>query len=191
MVATQRSSAAEGILMQRKRPPVASVLTFLLCGVAAFGQSSPLPGNKKPRPPADYQPRTLKKIISEETQVGASRADEDGMILHGNILPSRVRATYAGSSRPLTQSGRRVLTKWAQRFAGDPTHYTGPYETEMLFSENGTKHWLAVRKNVASQLGQEIKKGEAVELFLIRLGRMKTGGRWELLLLVESFQKAS
>lgn len=111
------------------------------------------------------------------------------MLVQGDIIPSRVRAAYTGTSRPLLGIKKEVLRQWAMRFAGVPEGYTEPYEREVLFTENGTKYWLAVRKESLPRLRQELKRGEAVDLYLIRLGAAKTNGGWEPLLLVESFRK--
>jgi hypothetical protein len=96
-----------------------------------------------------------------------------------------VRVTYKGVTRPLPQARKDVLLRWAQLYAGAPEHYTVPYATEVLFSEDGVEHWLAVRKDLVSQLEKAMKQGEAVDLYLIRLGRVKTADKWEPLLLVE------
>ena len=165
------------------------VLTFLLCGIPAYGQSPPGPGPKKARTLDDYQPRTLKEIAAMGTAVEGRQDVENDIILRGDILPSRVRVTYADSTRPLPESKKDVLHKWAQRFAGSVEHYTVPYEIEMLFVEDGTKHWLAVNKKLVPQLRKELKKGEALDLYVIRLGRVRTGSEWEWLILVENFKK--
>ncbi|HYP00403.1 MAG TPA: hypothetical protein VER76_09470 [Pyrinomonadaceae bacterium] len=176
--------------MKHKLLYLVFILTFLLCGVSAYGQGSSLPGNKKPRTVDDYRPRTLKQIVSKAA-AGGHRDKESGVVLHGNILPSRVKVIYAGSTRPLPQNRKDVLVKWAQRFAGDPAHYTVPYETEALFVEGRTKHWLAVRRDFAAGLTKELKKGDAVFLYLIRLGGVQAAGKWEWLMLVESYLPAN
>lgn len=164
-------------------------LTFVLCGDPAYGQNPLGPGPKKARTADDYQPRTLKELIAPGTAADGRHDEEDGVILRGKVLPSRVRVTYTGSTRPLPLRKKDVLLKWARRFAGSPDHYTVPYETEMLVIEDGTKHWLAVKKKFVPQLGKELKKGDTVDLYVIRLGGVRTAGEWEWLILVESFQK--
>lgn len=115
------------------------------------------------------------------------------MIVHGDILPSRVRVTYTGSSRPLPEIKKEVLRQWARLYAGAPEHYTRPYETEMLFIENGIEHWLAVRKQSLPHFGQELKQGGGVDLYLIRVGAARASDTapdaWESMLLIESFRK--
>jgi hypothetical protein len=169
--------------MKYRLAQFALALTFALCGGASFAQSPP--GSKKARTPDDYQPRTLKEIAA------TPRSDvEKGVSLHGNVLPSRVRVTYKGSTRPLPKGRKDVLRQWAQRFAGSPEHYTVPYQTEVLFTEDGVEHWLAVRKKLIPQLVKELKRGEALELFVIRLGAVRAGSEWEEVILVESFRKS-
>ena len=181
---------AQGIHMKHQALHFVLILTLLLfSGSTTYGQSAPLPGNKKPRTLDDYQPRTLKEITTLESALAGYHDKESGVILHGNILPSRVKVTYTGSTRTLPRSRKDILFKWAQRFAGNPAHYTVPYETEMLFIEDGTKHWLAVKKDFAPETGKEMKKGEEVYLYLIRLGTVRNGGEWEWLMLVENYQK--
>lgn len=162
-------------------------LAFVSGGNPADGQN--LPGNKKARTPADYQLRTLKELVALETAAESRHDEEDGVILRGDVRPSRVRVTYKGATRPLPRSRKDVLEKWARRFAGNPEHYTVPYETELLFIEDETKHWLAVNEKLIPQLEKELKAGAAVDLYLVRLGAVRTAGEWEWLMLVESFQK--
>jgi hypothetical protein len=170
--------------MKRKSSHFILLLALLLGCDLAYGQDSLGPKPKKPRTPDDYKPRTLKGVAAE------SRGNkEEAMVVHGDILPSRVRATYTGTARPLPEIKKEVLRQWARLYAGFPEGYTEPYETEMLFTESGAEYWLAVRKESLPRFGQELKQGEAVDLYLIRVGAAKTSDGWEAMLLVESFRK--
>jgi hypothetical protein len=180
--------------MENQRFGLVLMLFVIVAPQLCYGQDSLGPRPKKARTPADYQPRTLKDIAAREAEVRNPLADTDTgsdekMIVNGDIRPSRVRATYAGRSRPLPQNKRNVLHRWAQLYAGAPTHYTVPYQRELLFKDNGIEYWLAVRKDSVAQFKKEIKPGRPVELFLIRLGGALDGDKWDALLLVESFQK--
>jgi hypothetical protein len=172
---------------QRLGPVI--VLLAMVASQPGYGQKSLGPRPKKARTPADYQPRTLKDIAARESEEQRREADHEKVIVNGDIRPSLVRATYAGRARPLPQNKKDVLHRWAQLYAGAPEHYTGPYQSELLFKANGIKYWLAVRKDSVAQFGKEIKAGETVDLFLIRLGSALDGDTWEALLLVERFQK--
>ena len=111
------------------------------------------------------------------------------MIVQPDILPSRVRVKYVGSGRALPDPKKELLRQWALRYAGYPEFYTAPYETEMLFDENGSQYWLAVRKEARPKFELDFKSGEEVDLFVIRMGAVRTPSGWESLLLVEKFQK--
>jgi hypothetical protein len=164
-------------------------LALTLGGDMVYAQGSLGSRPKKARTPEDYTPRTLKEVAKERSE-GEDRRDlEENIIVHGDIFPSRVRATYTGRARPLPQIKKDVLHRWAQRYAGAPKHYTRPYDTELLFTEDGLEHWLAVRKQSVAQFEKELKKGEVVDLYLIRLGGVRTADEWQPLLLVESFQR--
>ena len=166
------------------------LLTALLLGCTwAYGQDSLGARPKKARTPDDYKPRTLKEVVAEGAGAESRGNKEETMRVHGDIIPSRVRATYTGTARPLPQIKKEVLRQWARLYAGSPEGYTEPYETEMLFTEGGAKYWLAVRKKSLPQFERELKRGEAVDLYLIRVGAAKTSEEWESMLLVESFQK--
>ena len=166
------------------------LLTALLLGCnLAYGQDSLGARPKKARTPDDYKPRTLKEVVAEGAGAESRGNKEETMRVHGDIFPSRVRAAYTGTARPLPQIKKEVLRQWARLYAGSPEGYTEPYETEMLFTEGGAEYWLAVRKKSLPQFEQELKRGEAVDLYLIRLGAARTSGEWESMLLVESFQK--
>jgi hypothetical protein len=83
-----------------------------------------------------------------------------------------------------------VLRQWARLYAGFPEGYTEPYKAELLFTEDGTGLWLAFKEKAVQSFASELKRGEVVDLYLIRVGAAKTYGAWEPLLLVESFRKA-
>jgi hypothetical protein len=164
------------------------ILTLMLCGGVALGQDALGPRPKKARTAADYKPQTLKDVAAVEAKPASRQKNAEKVFVHGDLRPTRVRATYAGRSRPLPKIKKAVLNRWAQLYAGAPTHYTVPYETELLFKEDGVEYWLAVRKDSVARFQKEFKRGNAVDLFLIRLGGTMTGNKWESLLLVENFQ---
>ncbi|HEU4870812.1 MAG TPA: hypothetical protein VFT08_08185 [Pyrinomonadaceae bacterium] len=154
-------------------------------------------GQKKPRTEEDYYPRTLRDLSALQpppfAQALKERDNKDlGVIVHGDLLPSRVKVVYEGATRPLNEKKKQVILSWANQFAGAPEFYTTPYQTEMLFTENGENYWLAVRTESLPKFEQELKKGEAVELFLIKMGSVRierTDEMLEPVLLVEKYVK--
>ncbi len=167
------------------------LLAFLLSSTCAFGQDPLDARPKKARTPADYQLRTLRQIAELGAPIAAERDDErkgDATTLtHGNLLPSRVRVTYKGSQRPALKIKKDVISYWANQYAGAPQFYISAYTTEALFNEAGINHWLVVNKRVVPRLRRELKKGLAVDLYLIRMGAYKIGDKWRWVLLVEDF----
>jgi hypothetical protein len=73
-----------------------------------------------------------------------------------------------------------------------PEFYTVPYQSEARFTENGQSYWLVVRQEFVPKFEQELKKGEAVELFLIKMGDIrleKDDVKLEPVILLEKFLK--
>jgi len=162
-------------------------LITVACGYAS-GQNPLGPQPKKPRAPADYHTTTLKDVQAKELEVSESLKTER-VIVHGDLRPSRVRASYRGRVRPLPITKAEAIKQWARLYAGAPEHYTRPYRTELLFNEDGVGYWLVFRTDSVAQFRREVKKGMAVDLFLIRLGATNDGDKSEPLLLLDSYQK--
>ena len=161
-------------------------LLLLAPVVAAYAQ-----GEKKPRTEADYRSRTLRELATLQPDYIARSPQHQtaDVIVHGDLLPSRVKVLYDGTTRPLVELRKQVIASWANKFAGAPEFYTVPYQTEMLFTEDGASYWLVVRKESVAQFEQELKKGDTVELFLIKLGNARIDDKLEPVLLVETFVK--
>lgn len=154
----------------------------------AYGQ-----GEKKPRTIDDYQLRTLKELSSLVPETIASapeykdQAKDLRIIVHAQLLPSRVKVTYDGNTRALHEAKKSLIKEWANRFAGAPEFYTRPYETEALFTENGEHFWLAVRNEFLPKFAQELKKGDVIELFLIKMGNIRIDNQLEPVVLIEKY----
>ena len=171
-----------------------TLLLLLLGASLAFGQGTLGAKPKWARMPGDYQPRTLREISEKELDAPGSQTEqrtdkEESLRVRSDILPSRVRASYTGLTRPLPIVKKELLFQWARLYAGAMETYTVPYESELLFRENGVGYWLAVRKKALPDFVRALKRGDEVDLYLIRLGAARVSEGWESLLLVESFQK--
>ncbi len=89
----------------------------------------------------------------------------------------------------IPQFKKEAIRQWARLYAGSIEHYTEAYQSEMLFREGGVGYWLTIRKN--SRLSkQELRKGEALNLYLIRVGASIVGVKYDWTLLVEDFREA-
>jgi len=167
------------------------LLALVLACVPGVGLShaqettGPIP--KKARSLEDYKLRTLRELATTLTG-GPMRGDqEDGSVISGDIVPSRMTVIYTGSSRPIPQIKKDLIIRWARQYAGSPDHYTVNREAEQLFTENGVDYWMSIPKPLIQQFETELKKGDQVELYLIRLGGIRNKDKWESVLLVEKF----
>jgi hypothetical protein len=165
------------------------LLSLLVATAAGCSGGSSTAGMKRARTADDYQPRTLRAIAANGSEAVA-RGEADGeTILIGDLYPSHVRVMNTGATRDMPDRRKELIRSWANRFAGAVETYTLPYQTEYLFVENGVEYWIAVRTQSLPDFEQSFKNGEPVELNLIRLGGIRTGGNWEWVMLVESFEK--
>ena len=150
-------------------------------------------GEKKPRTAADYRVRTLWEMTTLQPDYIAKspeyKPESLRMVVHGDPLPSRVKVLYDGTTRPVLETRQQIITYWASKFAGTVESYTVPYDTEMLVTEDGKGYWVVVKKAFLPKFEQELKKGDVVELFLIKLGNAIVDERLEPVLLVEKFEK--
>ena len=161
------------------------LLVALTCATITYGQSE-----KKPRTVADYKPRMLRDLttlVPETFRTALAERGAEGnkdlkVIVHGELFPSRVKVVYSGKQRPLLEDKRNLIVGWANQFAGMPEFYTAPYQTELLFTENGENYWLAVRKEL---LDHDWKQGEQLELCIIKMGNVRIGDELEPVILVE------
>jgi len=148
-------------------------------------------GEKKPRTLEDYIPRTLQQLsVLQPSYIATEPSHKDAsIIVHADLLPTRVKVIYSGEKRPLNDRKKTVIVSWANRLAGAPEFYITPYDAEMLFTENGENYWLVQRKEFVTQFEQELKKGDTVELFLIKMGNIRIDDKLEPVILVEKFLK--
>lgn len=165
-------------------------MAVALSGSLARGQDSQGPGPKKPRILEDYQASTLKEIVAidadEEKLPKGSRASK-----YSDLIPFKVSVVYTRLSRPISRKSKDALFRWAQCCAGNPDQFTGPFDTEMRFAENGVAYWLAIRKKSLPDFEKELQKGQTVNLYLIRVAARRSSGQPGAALLVERFRTAS
>jgi hypothetical protein len=154
-------------------------------------------GAKEQRTPEDYLPRKMGQLtVIQPPSIAAALAERSekevpAVIVHSDSLPSRVKVLYGGATRPLNGTKKGVISSWANQFAGIVEFFTVPYQTEALFTENGENYWVAMRQEFLPKLEQEFKEGDAIELFLIKIGSVKkeNENKLEPVLLVEQYLK--
>lgn len=172
---------------------LALLLVPLTASLVTYSQ-----GQKKPRTAEDYRPRTLKELSTLVPEIIAANPDyqksakELAVLYHGDLLPSRIKVVFDGATRPFDDRKKGLVKQWADQYAGMPEFYTGPYEEEALFSDGAAHFWLGVRKENLPTLGHDLKSGESIELFVIKLGGVRmnqSDPELEPVILIEKFAK--
>jgi hypothetical protein len=164
----------------------AAVLFVYLLGLTLYGQEPAGPRPKRARTAEDYRVGTLKELAAKAAS--AERNKEETMVVDPDLSPTRVRAKYAGSTARTPEAKANLIREWARRYAGAPETYTR-YDVDVAFTENGGTYWLTFTKKTLDSFWDSGDWNKPVELFLINLGAIKQGDKWEPVLLVDSFGK--
>jgi hypothetical protein len=174
-----------GVLMMK----IIQVIVLLaLVASVAVTQNTTDPRVKRPRTPDDYQAGTLKELAAKHSSADSRGNKMETMVVDPDFSPTRVRVSYAGHTRRLPEANTEVVRQWARLYAGAPETYK-PYEIDVLFAENGKKYWLTFTQKKLTAFWDSGEWDTAVDLFVIRMGAIKTATGWEPVLLVENFQK--
>lgn len=166
------------------------ILSLLVLINLASAQPAGEAQKKRPRSLEDYQLRSLKEIATLKPDASSVRYKRDRLVITADELPSRVRVAYAGLTRPIPRLKKEVIQNWARLYAGSMEHYTEPYQSEMLFVEDGVRYWLAIPKGSPLLSKQSLKMGESLDLYVIRMGASSAGNKYDWTLLVEKSRKA-
>ena len=84
----------------------------------------------------------------------------------GNLFPSRLRATYRSSTRPLFSSEKGRHLSLGAKVCRLSQPLPKQYETEGLFNEKDAGHWLVVKKTLLPLFAKEVRNVAAVDLYL-------------------------
>lgn len=164
----------------------AAVLFVYLLGLTLDAQEPTGPRPKRARTAEDYRVGTLKELAAKAAS--AERNKEETMVVDADLSPTRVRAKYAGSTARTPEAKANLIREWARRYAGAPETYTR-YDVDLAFTENGITYWLTFTKKTLDSFWDSGNWNKPVDLFLIKLGAIKQGDKWEPVLLVDSFAK--
>ncbi|MEP6706261.1 MAG: hypothetical protein ABJC05_02010 [Pyrinomonadaceae bacterium] len=161
------------------------LLLFLVACKSSVGFAQGFPWN-------DFERRTMQELIKTNDQEDSEDLkrfpDTNQFVFRGKILPSVVRLTYLAESRPMSTERKKFIELWA-KFYYRNSGYANLYETEFLFKDDTADYWLPVQKQVAKYFDEELKKGELVDLYLVRPGGMRLKGKIDWIFLVEEFQQ--
>lgn len=142
-----------------------------------------------------YEPRTLKEITNTIAAKSLKNPDvlirddkkDVSIILSYNSFQSRVKASYTGTSRKVSDQRKEVISLWLKTL-GKPKEILYLFENEYLFTEDKVEYWLPVQKQVASYFTKELKNSDTVSLFIVWLGARKDAKSVDYVFLTNEFE---
>jgi molybdopterin converting factor small subunit len=147
------------------------------------------PASAQGFPWQDFKARTLNEIVAMEKDVEQKNYDKPNVVLHADKLLSKVRVVYKGDFRKISDTKLEYLKQWVTMFSGSGENYVKLFESEFLFTEGKDEYWLPVQKQVSAYFDKELKKGDEIDIYLVRAGGVYFKKKWDWLFLIEEFQK--
>lgn len=152
-------------------------IVFSLClSATAFAQEFPW---------NIFKSRTLKEVVSVTTK---AVKPYDSMFLATNQLESKILVTFTGKSRPIIKERKTFISIWAGML-GQPKDYADLYQREYLYKEGDDEYWLPTQEPITKYFDKELKEGDEITLYLIRIGAHRSKKNIDCILLVEEYQK--
>jgi len=144
-------------------------------------------------PYEEYEPRTLSEIVSlnadvKNADVIVGKKDVPHIVLNANFLHSQARVKFMNKTRPVSTDRKELLKIW-QKTYGIEERIANLYENEYLFKECDYDYWIPVQKQVAAYFPKELKEGDMISLFIMRVGGKKINANWDWLFLANEFKK--
>jgi hypothetical protein len=161
-------------------------------------------GSAQDRDPWEkYQPQTLDQIIKHhaakvlnDPDIVMSFPDGSTAVLTRDSFPSKVKVTYTGRSRSISQKRKELIKNWLTTTYGADREgalkieeYNKLFDTEFLFTETLIEYWLPIQSSLAQALQEELKKGDEVTLYVAWVGARKESGKVDWVFLVNEFEK--
>lgn len=124
----------------------------------------------------NYHESTLVSILNKF----APKEDNEYLRAKGNTYfelqenAARVRVTYLGKSRPLTDERLKFLEMY---FGGVLHHpeWGGLFKNELLFQEGERSFWLPIQEQLMPDFQREVTQNASVDLFVIYAGSFRDG----------------
>lgn len=149
---------------------------LLLLGTTVFTQDFPYD---------IFKPRTLNEVVSlTKKNIGPS----DPMFFPKDHLESKVLVTFTGRSKPISAERKTFISIWAEK-SGETKTYANLYQREFLYKAGQDEYWLPTQETIIKYFDKELKAGDKMSLYLIRIGaRRDSQKNIDCILLVEEFR---
>ena len=155
------------------------LLVLLMSTLASFSQDFDY---------SKYKPRTLSELVELNPNPPRLESEKKVALISGDWFHSQVRLKYIGTPRPLSSKRKEIINNWKTSFR-IPTETANLFDKEFLFKECDNEFWLPVQTKVSSYFQKELKEGDIVTVYLFLAGGLKVAGKWDLLFLVNEFEK--
>jgi hypothetical protein len=123
---------------------------------------------------ASYIETTLQGIITEERNHSIDSADQKKIVERVEIecrtAKYRVSCNYAAVRRPISGKNLNVIKLWVKTLQIDP-ELASLYRQEIKVTEGMNVHWIPVQENLLSHIDRELRRNDAMELFILFLGK--------------------
>ena len=135
-----------------------------------------------------YEPRTLRSIIDTNQEFAKKlNSNKKAMLLTGDNFPSQVRLTYLVDSRALPTEQKVLLDAW-RKASRDIAPPEDVFTTQVRFEEDSREYWILVQKPLLDALPKELSRGQALDAYVMWIGAIKVGKRWEWLFAMNEFE---
>ena len=134
-----------------------------------------------------FKPRTFNEIIEQSSNLSLTTLGDGSVIFTSDKLPSRVRVTYTGKSRPISYETGEFIAGWIKMLSHHPK-IPKLFDNELLFFDSSVEYWLPVPNN-GPNYAKELREGQSVTLFVSRMGGKKNGGKIDWFFVVNNIEK--
>jgi|ERR1700694_30115 len=134
-----------------------------------------------------YEPRTLRSIINTNQEFAQKlNSNKKAMLLTGDNFPSKVSLTYLVDSRPLPVEQKELLDSW-RKASKDNAPPEDVFTTQVRFEEDSREYWILAQKPLLDALPKELSRGQTLDAYVMWIGAIKVGKRWEWLFAMNEF----
>ena len=132
-----------------------------------------------------YIDQSLAAAVDKEL---ASSGRKDEFLIDARQLKSKSKVIYTGEVREVRETKMRFLKSWAES-QGHPSGILGLLQQEARFREGGKDYWLPIRKKIADDMAQQLKKGDEIIIHTILAGGIPEANSIEWVYIVGEFSR--
>ena len=118
----------------------------------------------------------------------ASSGRKDEFQIDARQVKSKSKVIYTGEVRGAGEMKMRFLKSWAET-QGYPLGILGVLQQEARFREGDKDYWLPIRKKIADDMSQQLKKGDEVIIHTILAGGIREANSIEWVFIVGEFSR--